>query len=128
MKKQNLRKQNLIFPKLLVLGVILFFLFSVKIIYSQVKEEPCPKPYIFSISPKAAKIGEKVKIRGNRFGKDKGSVTFSPKIQAPIKSWTYQRIIVKVPEEAETGPVFLTSSCGESSNEKYFIIIKEEEK
>jgi hypothetical protein len=91
------------------------------------EKAPCPTPYIFSTTPRAAKIGDEVAIRGNRFGKEEGVVFFSPGVNAKILSWEYLRISVIVPEGAETGTITITASCGEGSNQKPFTILKSEE-
>jgi hypothetical protein len=111
-----------------LLGVLLFFSLSGFVtLYAQEEEKPCPKPYIKTLSPKAAKPGDEIKIRGSRFGKKRGIVTFAPGVRAPIKEWRFKRVFVIVPEGAKTGPVLLTSHCGEMSNEDHFTIKAEEE-
>ena len=90
--------------------------------------EPCPKPYIKIISPRAAQPLTEVKIRGSRFGSELGSVTFTPGVAGKVVSWTNRRIFVEVPEDAQTGPVTVAASCGSVSNDQYFTVdIKEEE-
>jgi len=87
--------------------------------------DPCPKPYVKTISPKTAAPLDEVKIRGNRFGHEPGSVTFFPGVDAGIISWSYKRIYVKVPEEAQSGDVLVTSSCGDTSNTVHVNVEKE---
>ena len=113
---------------IILMGVLLFFSLSgFENISAQEEDKPCPKPYIKTLSPKAAKPGAEIKIRGSRFGKERGSVTFAPGVKAPIREWTFKRIFVIVPEGAKTGPVFVTAPCGEVSNKDYFTIKTEEE-
>lgn len=85
-------------------------------------EGPCPKPYIKTIFPRAAKPGAQVKIRGWRFGAEKGEVVFSPEAKAEIVEWTFQRIWVIVPETATSGPVTVRIPCGAESNKEYFTV------
>lgn len=89
--------------------------------------EPCPKPYVKTISPLAAKPLTEVKIRGSRLGDEPGAVTFTPDVGGKIISWSNKRIFVEVPEEAQTGPVAVTSSCGSVSNSHYFTVIERKE-
>jgi len=113
---------------IMLMGLLLFFFLSdVPHLYSQGAEEPCPKPYIKTLSPKAAKPGDELKIRGSRFGKERGIVTFTPGLRAPIQEWTFRRIFVIVPQGTKTGPVSVTTPCGETSNEVYFMIKSEEQ-
>ncbi len=88
---------------------------------------PCPKPYIKTISPRAVVPLQEVKIRGNRFGNEPGTVTFAFGVNGKIVSWTNKRIFVAVPEGAETGLVTVTSQCGGTSNEHYVEIRQTEE-
>jgi hypothetical protein len=118
MKKKAFRKYFLNY--LLIMGLVLFSISGVKVVYADEKEKPCPKPYINSLLPKAAKPGEKIKIRGNRFGEKQGSVTFAPGIKSSIIKWMNKRIWVIVPQGARTGPIFVTSYCGKTSNKVHF--------
>lgn len=119
---------NTLLLSLLLLGVLFFSSLSgFEALYAQEEEEPCPKPYIKTLSPKAAKPGDEIRIRGSRFGKERGMVTFAPGVRAPIQEWTFRRIFVIVPEGAKTGPVFLKAHCGEMSNDVHFIIKTEGE-
>ncbi len=116
MKKKAFQKY------IFIIGLVLFSISGLKVVYSDEKGKPCPKPYINALLPKAAKPGEKIKIRGNRFGKKQGSVTFAPGIKSRIIKWMNKRIWVIVPQGARTGPVFVTSYCGKKSNEEYFFV------
>lgn len=84
------------------------------------EEEPCPKPYIKTVFPTTGKPGDQVKIRGRRFGTEKGEVIFSPEAKAEIVNWTMHRIWVIVPEAATSGPVVVRILCGSESNKQYF--------
>jgi hypothetical protein len=127
MKNQMFCKNSLMVP-IILMGVLLFFSLSgFETISAQEEEKPCPKPYIKTLSPKAAKVGDEIKIRGSRFGKEQGGVTFAPGVRAPIQEWTFKKIFVIVPEGAITGPVFVKTHCGEMSNEDYFTIKTAEE-
>lgn len=126
MKNRIFYRNSLMVP-IILMGVLLFFSLSgFENISAQEDDKPCPKPYIKTLYPKAAKVGDEIKIRGSRFGKEQGSVTFSPGVRAPVQEWTFKKIFVIVPEGAKTGPVFVKAHCGEMSNEDYFTIKTEE--
>jgi hypothetical protein len=96
----------------------------------------CPKPLIQSIFPWSARPGDFVTIRGERFGAQRGEVVFAegvttpvdlliaPTVKAEIVYWTYRRILVKVPQSAATGPVFIKVNCGAESNKLNFTVRK----
>lgn len=86
------------------------------------EKEPCPKPYIKAIFPRAAKPGDQVKIRGRRFGTEPGEVIFSPEVNAEIVKWTSHKIWVIVPASATSGPVVVSVVCGSKSNKHYFTV------
>jgi len=112
---------NYKFKIILIIGISFYLLLpGFKDTYTS--EKSCPKPYIKTIYPKTAKQGEKIKIRGNRFGNKKGNVIFSPKINATILKWTNRKIWVIVPKSSESGPLTVSSSCGAISNKVYFTI------
>jgi len=122
------RKHSFVlWSSILLVGFLLYSLSEPKGLYAEEEDNPCPVPYVDTLLPKAAQPGETIKIRGNRFGKKQGSVTFSPGAKSPILKWTNKRIWVMVPANSKTGLVFVSSSCGEISNEVYFAV-KEEEK
>jgi len=122
------RKHNFILWSIILsVGFSLYVLSGLKHVYAEEQDKPCPIPYIDTLLPRAAKPGEEIKIRGNRFGKKQGSVTFSPGVKSPILKWTNKRIWVTVPMNSKTGLVFVSSSCGEISNEVYFTIKSEGE-
>jgi hypothetical protein len=96
----------------------------------------CPKPFIKSIFPWTARPGDFVTIRGERFGAQRGEVVFAEKasfpldllggseVKAEIVYWTFRRILVKVPQSAATGPVFIKVNCGAESNKQNFTVRK----
>jgi len=96
----------------------------------------CPKPFIKSIFPWTARPGVLVTIRGERFGTPRGEVVFTegvsspldlivaPTAKAEIVSWTFHRIMVKVPQSAATGSVFIKVHCGAESNKLNFTVRK----
>lgn len=127
MKNRLLQRNNLAVSITFVGALFFFSLSGIVTLYAQEEEKPCPKPYVKTISPKAAKPGDEVKIRGSRFGKQGGFVTFAPGVRASIKEWKFKRIYVVVPGGAKTGPVIVTSHCGETSNEDHFTIKTTEE-
>lgn len=87
-------------------------------------KKPCPKPYIRITSPSAAKAGEKVEIRGRRFGTEEGKVIFPPDRRAKVVEWTNSKILVIVPHAATTGSVTVSIPCGSVSNKQYFTVTK----
>ncbi|MBN2468957.1 MAG: hypothetical protein JXD19_12495 [Deltaproteobacteria bacterium] len=123
MKKLLLKTLGVLLLGIILLPGFLLMTFSEgKYAYgAEESEEPCPKPYINSIAPKAALPGEEVTIRGNRLGTKQGSVVFAPDIKAQIVKWTYKKVWVTVPQEAQSGPLYIISSCGKMSNKDYFV-------
>lgn len=91
--------------------------------HAQEENAPCPKPYINRCIPAAAKAGAQVEIKGNRFGRVQGVVSFAPGIEAKVATWEYKRIAVIVPAGAESGPVTITLPCGERSNQQHFTVV-----
>lgn len=100
---------------------------------AQDEGKACPKPFLQSIFPRAARPGDLVTIRGERFGMQRGEVIFAegisspedllvaPTIKAEIVYWTYKRILAKVPQSAAiNGAVFVKVHCGAESNKLYF--------
>jgi hypothetical protein len=100
----------------------LFCLFPVNTATTQ--EGPCPKPYIRVVSPKAGLPGDRVEIRGRRFGTEKGDVFFSPNVKAEILEWTNSKIRVIVPQSATFGRIAVSIPCGSVSNTYYFRMIQ----
>lgn len=87
---------------------------------TEAEEGLCPQPYIKTIFPRAAKPGDQIRIRGRRFGTEKGEVVFSSGVKAVIVEWTIHKIWVIVPESATSGPVIVRVACGSESNREYF--------
>ena len=96
------------------------FLFLYHTGTAEEEEGPCPNPYIKTIFPSTGKPGDQLKIRGRRFGTEKGEVIFSTEAKAEIVNWTMHRILVIVPESAVSGPVVVRVLCGSESNMQYF--------
>ncbi|MCK4792764.1 MAG: S8 family serine peptidase, partial [Desulfobacteraceae bacterium] len=76
-------------------------------------------PYIYNISPDKGPVGSEVAIRGTNFRETAGHVLFEDNLEAPIISWTNEKIICQVPEGAVTGSIRVETSGG-SSNELHF--------
>jgi subtilisin family serine protease len=76
-------------------------------------------PYIYNISPDKGPVGSEVAIRGTNFRETAGHVLFEDNLEAPIISWTNEKIICQVPEGAVTGSIHVETSGG-SSNELHF--------
>ena len=102
----------------------LFSLFPVNTATTQEAIGPCPKPYIRVISPKAGLPGDRVEIRGRRFGTEKGNVFFRPNVKAEVLEWTNTKIWVIVPRSATSGRIGVSVWCGSVSNTYYFKVIK----
>jgi hypothetical protein len=104
----------------------------------QAQEEggACPKPFIQSIYPWMGQAGGLVTIRGKRFGAQRGEVVFAEAVSSPmdllvattvkgeIMQWTFKRILVRVPQSAATGTVFIKVQCGAESNKLNFTVNK----
>jgi hypothetical protein len=120
MKKQMFPTPVSIITALATLA--LFCLFPVNTATTQ--EGPCPKPYIRVVSPKAGLPGDRVEIRGRRFGTEKGNVFFSPNVKAEVLEWTNTKIWVIVPQSANTGSITVSVPCGLVSNTSYFKVIE----
>ena len=91
---------------------------------AQAQKGPCPKPYIRVIRPKAGLPGDRVEIRGRRFGTEKGNVFFSPNVKAEVLEWTNTKIWVIVPRSATSGHIGVSVPCGSASNTYYFKLIE----
>jgi hypothetical protein len=101
---------------------LLFGLVSPEYAHPQEQKAPCLEPYISSIIPNTGQPGDQVRIRGRRFRQAKGTVTFSPGVEAEIVHWQNSRISVIVPESAQSGPVTVSVPCGSVSNEQHFTV------
>ena len=78
-------------------------------------------PYIYSISPVKGSVGSTVTIRGSNFKNTAGTVLFGGDITAPVTSWGNDKIAVKVPDGALTGPVRVLTSDGASNGTDYTV-------
>jgi len=120
------------------LSAICIACFLLPCLSGQAEEEAggCPKPFIKSVFPLAARPGDMVKIQGVRFGMPRGEViftegissplglVFAPHAKAEIVNWTFHRIWVIVPKSAATGLVFVKVHCGAESNKLNFRVNK----
>lgn len=59
-------------------------------------------PELYKLSKYKGYVGEKVKITGINFGKEKGKVMFDDWTKAPIVKWSKKKIIIRVPDVAVT--------------------------
>ena len=69
---------------------------------------------ISRLDPDSGFVDAEVRIHGSNFGDRTGAVTFNGLTASPIQ-WNDQTIRVRVPEEATTGPVVVTTAGGQSS-------------
>ncbi|KPJ55953.1 MAG: hypothetical protein AMJ42_05950 [Deltaproteobacteria bacterium DG_8] len=103
------------------ISIFLVILSFISLSLAQEKSEPspCPKPYIKLIKPNLARAGQKITIRGHRFGSEEksGEVVFPPGLNGKIISWSNSRITIEVPSGAETGKVVVKTKCAESNGE-----------
>jgi hypothetical protein len=131
-KGLSVKTRHLIFLTLLV-G---FFLFPCHAGHAELRAGVCPKPFIKSIVPWSPRPGDFVTIRGERFGTPRGEVFFAeevnspvdllitPTVKAEVVQWTFHWILVKVPESAASGTVFVRVHCGAESNRLNFTVGK----
>lgn len=122
MKKRRFFPWVFFATALATIGFLLIF--RVSAVSAQDETGPCPRPYVKTIYLKAGTPGDQVKIRGRRFGEEKGEVLFSPHVKAEVVKWTNSQIWVIVPQAAFTGPVTVSKPCGTVSNGSYFKVIK----
>jgi len=59
-------------------------------------------PELYKLSKYKGYVGEKVKITGKNFGKEKGKVMFDDWTRAEIVSWSKKKITIRVPDVAVT--------------------------
>ena len=82
-------------------------------------------PYLTSISPIRAQPGDRLTLRGGNFGSTRGSgyVLFTALLPAAedYVSWSDRRIVVRVPEQAPSGDVRVTTSNGTSEAKRVTI-------
>ena len=86
--------------------------------------EPSKKVDIITSVPKAAFVGDNITIIGTNFGESHGTgfVFFAGTKATDYTSWSDNEIVVKVPEGAESGKLWLEVN-GEKSNEVDFIVL-----
>ena len=80
-------------------------------------------PYLTRISPTQVKTGDQLTLTGGNFGTRRGTgyVSFSSNIRAPAAdyvSWSNSRIVVEVPDGAQSGNVRITTSNGTSGTKR----------
>ncbi|MDQ1352871.1 MAG: hypothetical protein QG657_3177 [Acidobacteriota bacterium] len=91
--------------------------------------EACMGPHIFSIVPSTGQIGTEVTIYGTNFGSTRGVVVFNDDVNAPIPTaWSDSQITTKIPNGANTGPVFVRTTERRDSNEVDFTVLRPVEK
>ncbi len=89
------------------------------------------KPYISSITPDKAKVGDEIKINGSNFGVRNSSseVYFEyiklnlDKLDKYLKSWNDNQIVITVPEGATSGDVYIRKD-NTTGNKVYFEVLK----
>jgi len=72
-------------------------------------------PYIFRVIPQRERVGAQVILRGAGFGYVPGEVVFAGNVPGQVVSWSDEKIIVKVPEGALSGEVFVRTVSGTSN-------------
>jgi Subtilase family/Fervidolysin N-terminal prodomain/IPT/TIG domain len=72
-------------------------------------------PFVYAISPGKGPQGSNVTIRGSRFEDSAGQVFFPNNVAAPIVSWSNEKIVATVPDEAVTGSVYVATAEGSSN-------------
>jgi hypothetical protein len=102
----------------------LFSLFPMNTGTTQEAIGPCPKPYIKVVSPRAGLPGDRIVIRGHRFGTEPGEVFFTPRVEGEVVGWTNSKIRVIVPQSAISGNVTVSAPCGTVSNTNYFKVVE----
>ena len=82
-------------------------------------------PYLTSISPTRAQPGDRLTLRGGNFGSSRGTgyVLFTALLPSAedYVSWSDRRIVVRVPEQAPSGDVRVTTSNGTSEAKRVTI-------
>ena len=121
MKHPSFQKPLFFLSGLLLISLI-FVLSITYDINAEEQKQPCLDPKINTIVPNAAKPGAQIRIRGVRFKREPGEVTFSPGVPGEVKRWGNTVIYVIVPESATSGPVTVSIPCGSVSNEKDFTV------
>jgi hypothetical protein len=62
--------------------------------------------------------------REPRYHRSPVDLLIAPTAKAEIVNWTFHRILVKVPQSAATGSVFIKVHCGAESNKLNFTVRK----
>ena len=80
-------------------------------------------PYLTSIWPTQVKTGDRLTLTGGNFGTRRGTgyVSFSSNVRASAAdyvSWSNSRIVVEVPDGAQSGSVRITTSNGTSGTKR----------
>ena len=80
-------------------------------------------PYLTSIWPTQVKIGDRLTLTGGNFGTTRGTgyVSFASNLRpsaADYESWSNSRIVVEVPDGAQSGNVRVTTSNGTSGTKR----------
>lgn len=80
-------------------------------------------PYLTRISPSRVFPGDLLTLTGGNFGSTRGlgRVLFTPNVRPSIyqyQSWSASRIVVEVPDRAETGDVKVVTSLGSSGTRR----------
>jgi hypothetical protein len=82
-----------------------------------------PTPIITSLNPASAPLNWPVTIAGSNFGQSPGTVKFFNNLTAPIDSWTNTSIQARVPANAASGPVTVTSASNVTSSGSAFTLL-----
>ena len=80
-----------------------------------------PPPAISRLDPVSGPVDTEVRIHGTNFGSQTGSVSFNGETASP-SHWGDQLIRVRVPEDATSGNVVVTTSAGRSSSGVTFTV------
>ncbi len=80
-------------------------------------------PYLTNISPTSVATGDRLTLTGGNFGSSRGTgyVLFFSSVRpsgADYVSWSDRRIVVEVPDEAQSGDVWVRTSNGTSGTKR----------
>ena len=80
-------------------------------------------PYLSRVSPTRVSPGDRLTLTGSRFGGARGSgyVLFAPNVRpssSDYQSWSDSRIVVEVPDRAESGDVKVVTARGSSGTRR----------
>lgn len=81
-------------------------------------------PYVFRVIPQRERVGAPVILRGSGFGRAQGTVVFAGNVAGRIVSWTDEKIVVKVPEGALSGEVYVSTANGTSNGVFFEVAIE----